>query len=712
MNSFSFDRVLNVGIVGAGYIANYHMEVLTRLKNVKVLGCCDVSLARAEKFRKCWELVSAYDDIDRFLEDNSFDIVHVLVPPDYHYTVAKKVIEHKVNVLLEKPMCVSSLECRELIRLAKQEALRIGVNHNAIFHPYFLRLQKDINKGRIGEMDHITYFKSMPLGQLEAGMFSHWMFQKPKNVLLEQAVHPISQVHSLIGELQDIKAMATDERELGHNQLFYARWQTIVKCERGSALLHLSFGRRYFPQNRILVSGQDGSIHVDLLNGLYLLQKKSIFPDYLDPLANAVAYCLPVTNGFKNFIDYALSKLKVRVRSDFFYVGIKNSLEAFYSSFSSNKEGPVPGEEGQKVVEFCEKWIEAARPRENPKTSEIKVIANKARDVQIFITGATGFIGRCLVEHFLRQGIAVRVLVRSLKGLPSLLHSELVEMVQGDLLDGDKIETAMQGIRYVFHLAHSLEQTWEDYRRVNVDGTCSLAEASLRARVKYFVFTSTIAAYYYADHSSNGKIDEYTPIDHKPERRNLYARHKITLENMLMQMHTTQGLPLIIFRPAIVIGNGGTLYHAGVGEWTRDNVCTYWGSGRNKLPFILVEDVVPAMARVLEIDNLEGEVFNLAGDIRFSAREYIAYLRKHTQRNIRAFPCPTYLRFLSETFKYLIKVLIGDYKNALLSYRDLRNRSILADIDNTKAKVLLNWLPNHNIEEFIHKAFGWAFEDK
>jgi nucleoside-diphosphate-sugar epimerase len=158
------------------------------------------------------------------------------------------------------------------------------------------------------------------------------------------------------------------------------------------------------------------------------------------------------------------------------------------------------------------------------------------------------------------------------------------------------------------------------------------------------------------------------------------------------------------------VGRGGRPYHDGVGLWTRDNVCAYWGMGKNNLPFVLVEDVVDALVRVLQRDGLQGEIFNLVGDVRLSAREYLDALRDHSGRNIKSFPYPIRLLFISDSFKYMIKLAIGEYKNALLSYRDLINRAIIADFDCSKAKNILGWRPCEVHEEFIRNAISWAFE--
>src|SRR5204863_2791586 len=106
-------------------------------------------------------------------------------------------------------------------------------------------------------------------------------------------------------------------------------------------------------------------------------------------------------------------------------------------------------------------------------------------------------------------------------------------------------------------------------------------------------------------------------------RRNLYARAKAASEALLLQMHRERRLPLVIFRPGIVIGRGGSPFHWGVGFWSHGFVCELWGSGRNKLPLVLVEDIARALLLARELPGLEGRSFNLVADPCLSAQEYL-----------------------------------------------------------------------------------------
>src|SRR5262249_7281329 len=112
-------------------------------------------------------------------------------------------------------------------------------------------------------------------------------------------------------------------------------------------------------------------------------------------------------------------------------------------------------------------------------------------------------------------------------------------------------------------------------------------------------------------------------------RRNYYARAKGAAEVILMEMHSTQRLPVVIFRPGIVIGRGGNPFHWGVGRFSDSN-CEVWGDGNNKLPFVLVVDVASALVRGIQVSGIEGRSYNLIDVPLLTARDYLTELQRLT----------------------------------------------------------------------------------
>ena len=703
---------IRVGFIGTGFIADLHMEAVKRINGVQVVACCDLNQWRAENFARRWDIAESYEDLEKFLDEQSLDVVHVLVPPDKHVAVARRVIDKGVRVFLEKPMAPSVTECRELLEAAHAAEVEVGLNHNFLFYPLFQRLKKDLASGLIGRPEYVTAFYGGPLGQLDAGKFGHWMFARPGNVLLEQGPHPLSQVMDLLGDARDVKGKASGRRELGKGQFFYERWEALLECERGNAFVHLAFGAKHSPQRLLGAYGQDGAILVDLLNNRYLRQPKSIFPDYLDPTARAMRYFGPGLEGFKDFGHYFLGKIKLKDRSDPFFMTMKNSVGTFYEALRNHRPVPVDAEQGLKVIRACGDWIDTAGVARSPESTVDTPVVGAGDDDEVLVTGATGFVGKALVARLVGEGRKVRILVRSARGLPAAFHNPQVRVVTGELTDAEALRQAVNGVKAVVHLAHSLGSNWHEFEQLNLVPAETIARACLDFDVEKFIFASTIAVFCYADLPRSaaglGMVHAESPPDQKPLLRNHYARSKIFIEDRLLKM-VDVGLPLVIARPGLVVGRHGVLEHSGVGQWSRDNVCAFWGMGRNALPFVLVDDVAEALAAMLDGGDLIGKTLNLVGDVRLSAREYIRQLNALSGRCIKSFPYPTPLCFASESLKFGIKYAAGE-RGGLLSYRDLDNRSALAEFDCRLEKDLLGWQPCSDRQTFVEKAIGWAFE--
>ena len=178
-------------------------------------------------------------------------------------------------------------------------------------------------------------------------------------------------------------------------------------------------------------------------------------------------------------------------------------------------------------------------------------------------------------------------------------------------------------MEFVYHLAHAPAKTWQEYQDYDVTPTRLIAEVCLEAKVKRLVYTGTIASYYTG--TGSGTISEDTPLDPHISRRDYYSRAKAASENLLEEMHRNRELPLVIFRPGIVIGRGGNPFHWGVGRFTQ-NVCEAWGNGRHNLPFVLVTDVADALIRGIQVPGIEGCSFNLIDLPLLSGRQYLAEL--------------------------------------------------------------------------------------
>ena len=320
----------------------------------------------------------------------------------------------------------------------------------------------------------------------------------------------------------------------------------------------------------------------------------------------------------------------------------------------------------------------------------------------VLVVGGSGFIGRRLVRSLVERGVGVRVLSRSVGSARLAFSGIPVEVMQGTHDDREVLDRALAGIEVVYHLAKATGQRWDDYVRNDVEPTHVLAEAALAHGVKRFIYTGTIDSYDSAH--ANVVIDSRTPVDSRMAHRNLYARSKAACEALLQRMHAENGLPLVIFRPGVVIGEGSPPAHWGVGMFHSDTRAQLWGSGTTKVPLVLVDDVAEGLALGMEVPGIEGRTFLLTDAPLLSAREYVAEVASASATRISATPTPIWRFFILDVAKEAVKHLIRHRNRRIPSYRDWSCRAHRARYDNSETQRVLGWRPAASREAMVERG--------
>lgn len=167
--------------------------------------------------------------------------------------------------------------------------------------------------------------------------------------------------------------------------------------------------------------------------------------------------------------------------------------------------------------------------------------------MKVFITGATGFIGRHLCRVLGERGHRLRVLVRPTTSSTRLARLGEVEMVTGDLTVADSLPAAVDGCDAVVHLAGVIAAARRAiYDRVNADGTRHLAAACRGRSIGRLVFVSSLAA---QGPSRPGEPHRVAGSEHPV---NDYGRSKLAAERALAEAGSE--LPAVVLRPGIVYG--------------------------------------------------------------------------------------------------------------------------------------------------------------
>jgi dihydroflavonol-4-reductase len=175
------------------------------------------------------------------------------------------------------------------------------------------------------------------------------------------------------------------------------------------------------------------------------------------------------------------------------------------------------------------------------------------KPADVLITGASGFVGSAVARSLVANGYSVRAMVR-----PSSPRHHIADLgldfCEGDLRDAASVRSAVEGVRYLIHVAADY-RLWvrdaDEMFATNVRGTRSIMQEALRAGVERIVHTSSVATL--AVRADGAPADESSPL---LERDGIgpYKRSKIAAERLIETMIAQQRLPAVIVNPSTPVG--------------------------------------------------------------------------------------------------------------------------------------------------------------
>ncbi|MCC6670210.1 MAG: NAD-dependent epimerase/dehydratase family protein [Planctomycetes bacterium] len=698
-------RRRRVALLGTGFIAGAHVAALRALGDLELWAVCDRDHGRLHGFARRHGIGRACADLDALLA-TSPDVVHVLTPPDRHAEAVRRCLEAGVAVLAEKPLVLGAEEARELGALAAARGLALGVNHNLVFHPAFVRLRRLVARGAVGRLEHLDLVHHVPLRQLHGGDLGAWVLRAPEHILYEQAVHPLSLVVSLLGPARTVQVQTSGVRVLDHGGAFVAGWSLAIVCARGTAQLWLGFGRSQ-TETTVHALGTDGTAWLDLARGTLLRGRKTRWPDMVDAAANeAGRACEAVRRAVVEPARYVAGLFGLGAGSDPHARSMRASVQAFHAALGRGAPPPCDAAHAAEVLAVCDAAAAAVRALPRAQMPFQPPPPVPPRRGEIAVIGAAGFVGRGLVAEALAQGLPVTLVVRRPEALPLALRGPELRVLQADARDPQALGAALAGVRYVVHLATAAGEDPAQVAASMVQGADAVASACLAQGVERLVYVSSSAALYLG---GRRPVSDDAGPDPMPSRRGAYAQGKIAAEARLRERARGEGLRLVVVRPAIVVGSEAALQHPGVGIWVRDGVCVGYGLGRQPLPFVLVRDVARALLGALRSEAAVGRSYDLAGDVRLGARAWLAAVQERRGRRFVFVPRPLWLTWTLEAAKWLIKRLAGR-PASWVSARDLASRSFRAPIVCEAARRDLGFAPEPDRTRFLAAAIPPAAE--
>ena len=157
-------------VIGAGYWGKNHIKTCHRLG--VLFGVVDSNKEARD------EIIINYPNLDVFPEiesafNKSFDGFILATPAGTHYELAKQIILNNYDILIEKPMALSTAHAIELVELAKDRNVNIMVGHVLLFHPAIRKIKSIIESGEIGDLQYL-YSNRLNLGKIRTEENVFW----------------------------------------------------------------------------------------------------------------------------------------------------------------------------------------------------------------------------------------------------------------------------------------------------------------------------------------------------------------------------------------------------------------------------------------------------------------------------------------------------------------------------------------------------------
>ena len=228
---------------------------------------------------------------------------------------------------------------------------------------------------------------------------------------------------------------------------------------------------------------------------------------------------------------------------------------------------------------------------------------------KILITGATGFLGRSLVQHF--YTFPDTLIVAPVRSINSVLPDKVRKTYLTDINENTDWSESLVGVDVVVHAAARVHIMHEDpsqsinkFRAVNVKGTLRLAKQAVEAGVKRFVYISSIKVN--GESTVSGRAFSADDISHPSDA---YGVSKYEAEQQLIQLASTGVIEVVIIRPVLIYGPGVGANFQQLMRWLVKGIPLPFGAIRNLRSLVSLDNVVDFVSTCINHPRAANQVF-------------------------------------------------------------------------------------------------------
>jgi UDP-glucose 4-epimerase len=308
--------------------------------------------------------------------------------------------------------------------------------------------------------------------------------------------------------------------------------------------------------------------------------------------------------------------------------------------------------------------------------------------MRVLLTGATGFVGRAVLDRLVNSDDVEPVAAIRAHALPDFYRNVKTVGISGLQADTDWSE-ALDQVETVIHSAarvHVMNDTESDpleaFRKVNVEGTLKLAREAANSGVRRFVFISSIKV-----NGEGTSINAPYTADAAPAPIDPYGVSKMEAERGLRDIAARSGMEVVIIRPTLVYGPGVKANFLNMMRWLDKGIPLPFGAIHNRRSLVALDNLVDLIVTCTRHPAAANQTFLVSDGEDLSTTQLLRRMAKALGKPARLLPVPS--------------VLLE--KSALvLGKRALSQRlcgSLQVDI--SKTRELLGWTPPVDVDKAL-----------
>ncbi len=203
------NKIIGFGIIGCGDIARSHAEAIRRAPNATLKAVYDIFPEKAQAFGQKWG-VPAYSDLNKFLDRSDFQAVSICTPSKFHYETTLTAARAGKHVLTEKPIATEVEPAEKMIRVCREEGVKLGVIFQNRFDPVVRKVKQVLEEGVLGQLvmadAHLKDFRA-PAYYAQADWRGTWATDGGGPIMI-QGIHYFDMLLWMAGPVAEVTAFS------------------------------------------------------------------------------------------------------------------------------------------------------------------------------------------------------------------------------------------------------------------------------------------------------------------------------------------------------------------------------------------------------------------------------------------------------------------------------------------------------------------------